>query len=285
MFHHMKCTASALDEQWRRSRQQRDIDFHEFEFFLVIFRMEMVTVRRLTKIVFFRKWYSLQSDQYHGLINDLLEITVESLNDDEDVNVSLHLFNTYKLTFTHRTHRHTHTWLKCQNGMCGCVFHTRRKILFSLYFFFFFSHFVNPEEVPSDCTVAQFQHTQYYIEKEVHHTKRRRKKREKRIHQSIWAHENKNTFAKSIQNFGRKSKKENKIMCDWDTVVLRKRPPKTSAMKTESAVNQVRTISLHKFHIIKKWIKDNNNHNEVSHFGEIRSEHLCGGSCRMSIVR
>lgn len=154
--------------------------FSRFWVFLHIFRMEIMTIRhvddRLTKIVFYRQWYNHQSDQYHGLINDLMKITVESLNDDEDVNVSLYLFNTYKLTFTHRTHGHTHTWLKCQNGMCGCVFHTRRKILFSLCFFFFFSLFVNPEEVPSDCTVAQFQHTQYHIEKEVHHTKQRRKK-------------------------------------------------------------------------------------------------------------
>lgn len=27
---------------------------------------------------------------------------------------------------------------------------------------------------------------------------------------------------------------------DWDTVVLRKRQPKASAMKTEGAINQVR---------------------------------------------
>lgn len=29
-------------------------------------------------------------------------------------------------------------------------------------------------------------------------------------------------------------------MSDWDTVVLRKRQPKASAMKTEGAINQVR---------------------------------------------
>lgn len=31
-------------------------------------------------------------------------------------------------------------------------------------------------------------------------------------------------------------------MSDWDTIVLRKRQPKASAMKTETAINQVSFI-------------------------------------------
>lgn len=42
-------------------------------------------------------------------------------------------------------------------------------------------------------------------------------------------------------------------MSDWDTVVLRKRQPKASAMKTECAINQVRTKHRFIFYSPQKW--------------------------------